>query len=53
VQVIELIDFGVQGAESNNIYADAEKLVSAMQAKKDRKTDRWRWLHEGLSLVQP
>uniref|UniRef100_K3YI58 monodehydroascorbate reductase (NADH) n=1 Tax=Setaria italica TaxID=4555 RepID=K3YI58_SETIT len=40
--VIKLTDFGVQGAESNNILylrdiADAEKLVAAMQAKKDGK----------------
>jgi monodehydroascorbate reductase (NADH) len=42
VQVIKLTDFGVQGAESNNILylrdiADADKLVAAMQAKKDGK----------------
>ena len=41
-QVIKLTDFGVQGAESNNILylrdiADADKLVAAMQAKKDGK----------------
>jgi monodehydroascorbate reductase (NADH) len=40
--VIKLTDFGVQGAESNNILylrdiADADKLVAAMQAKKDGK----------------
>jgi monodehydroascorbate reductase (NADH) len=42
VQVIKLTDFGVQGAESNNILylrdiADADKLVAAMQAKKGGK----------------
>ncbi|CAO2177348.1 unnamed protein product [Urochloa humidicola] len=40
--VIKLTDFGVQGAESNNILylrdiADADKLVAAVQAKKDGK----------------
>ncbi|XP_003574924.1 monodehydroascorbate reductase 4, cytosolic [Brachypodium distachyon] len=39
---IKLTDFGVQGAESNNILylrdiEDADKLVAAMQAKKDGK----------------
>ena len=39
---IKLTDFGVQGAESNNILYlreidDADKLVAAMQAKKDGK----------------
>uniref|UniRef100_A0A0E0MLW0 monodehydroascorbate reductase (NADH) n=1 Tax=Oryza punctata TaxID=4537 RepID=A0A0E0MLW0_ORYPU len=38
--VIKLTDFGVQGAEANNILylrdiEDADKLVAAMQAKKD------------------
>lgn len=42
VQTIKLTDFGVQGAEANNILylrdiADADKLVAAMQAKKDGK----------------
>lgn len=41
-QTIKLTDFGVQGAESNNILylrdiEDADKLVAAMQAKKDGK----------------
>ncbi|TVU04563.1 hypothetical protein EJB05_47678 [Eragrostis curvula] len=40
--VIKLTDFGVQGAEYNNILylrdvQDADKLVAAMQAKKDGK----------------
>ncbi|KAG8043044.1 hypothetical protein GUJ93_ZPchr0301g2764 [Zizania palustris] len=40
--VIKLTDFGVQGAEANNILylrdiVDADKLVAAMQAKKDGK----------------
>ncbi|KAL6858733.1 hypothetical protein ACP4OV_017735 [Aristida adscensionis] len=40
--VIKLTDFGVQGAEYNNIcylrdINDADKLVAAMQAKKDGK----------------
>uniref|UniRef100_A0A0E0ENZ5 monodehydroascorbate reductase (NADH) n=1 Tax=Oryza meridionalis TaxID=40149 RepID=A0A0E0ENZ5_9ORYZ len=40
--VIKLTDFGVQGAEANNILYlrdidDADKLVAAMQAKKDGK----------------
>ncbi|KAL6646363.1 hypothetical protein ACP70R_017971 [Stipagrostis hirtigluma subsp. patula] len=39
---VKLTDFGVQGAESNNIFYlrdinDADKLVAAMQAKKDGK----------------
>jgi hypothetical protein len=41
-QTIKLTDFGVQGAEANNILYlrdidDADKLVAAMQAKKDGK----------------
>lgn len=40
--VIRLSDFGVQGADSNNIFYlreidDADKLVAAIQAKKDGK----------------
>lgn len=40
MQVIRLSDFGVQGANSNNIFYlreidDADKLVAAIQAKKD------------------
>jgi monodehydroascorbate reductase (NADH) len=40
--VIKLTDFGVQGAEANDILylrdiEDADKLVAAMQAKKDGK----------------
>ena len=42
MQVIKLSDFGVQGANSNNIFYlreidDADKLVAAIQAKKDGK----------------
>jgi NADPH-dependent 2,4-dienoyl-CoA reductase/sulfur reductase-like enzyme len=41
-QTIKLTDFGVQGAEANNILYlrdidDADKLVAAMQSKKDGK----------------
>jgi monodehydroascorbate reductase (NADH) len=41
-QVIKLTDFGVQGADANNILylreiEDADKIVAAIQAKKDGK----------------
>lgn len=42
MQVVQLSDFGVQGADSNNIFYlreidDADRLVAAIQAKKDGK----------------
>lgn len=42
MQVIRLSDFGVQGADANNIFYlreidDADKLVAAIQSKKDGK----------------
>jgi len=42
MQVIKLTDFGVQGANANNIFYlreidDADKLVAAIQAKKNGK----------------
>lgn len=42
MQVVKLSDFGVQGADSNNIFYlreidDADRLVAAIQAKKDGK----------------
>lgn len=42
MQVIKLSDFGVEGANANNIFYlreidDADKLVAAIQAKKNGK----------------
>lgn len=42
IQVLKLSDFGVQGADSNNIFYlreidDADQLVEALKAKKNGK----------------